>query len=36
VEVDELSNKSKPTLLVFSVDCSSAKTFYFNETELLK
>ena len=36
VEVDELSVDSKPGQLVFSVDCSTAKTFNFNETELLK
>ena len=34
VEADNLSKKSKSNLLVFSVDCSSAKRFYFNETEL--
>ncbi len=34
VEADNLSKKSKSRLLVFSVDCSSAKRFYFNETEL--
>lgn len=36
VEADELSVKSSPEQLVFSVDCSSAKTFYFNEKELLE
>jgi hypothetical protein len=35
VEADNLSIKSTLNKLVFSVDCSSAKTFYFNETELL-
>ena len=34
VESDELSVKSSSEQLVFSVDCSSAKTFYFNEKEL--
>jgi hypothetical protein len=34
VESDELSAKSSSEQLVFSVDCSSAKTFYFNEKEL--
>ncbi|MCK5830187.1 MAG: DUF4124 domain-containing protein [Methylococcales bacterium] len=34
VESDELSGKSSPEQLVFSVDCSSAQTFYFNEKEL--
>lgn len=34
VESDDLSVKSKHDLLIFSVDCSSAKTFYFNESEL--
>jgi len=34
VEADNLSKKSKADLLVFSIDCSSAKRFYFNETEL--
>lgn len=36
VESDVLSVKSTIDQLVFSVDCSSAKTFYFNETELSK
>jgi hypothetical protein len=35
VEAAGLSAKSKPEKLVFSIDCSSAKTFYFNETELV-
>ncbi len=35
VESDELSIKSKHDQLVFSIDCSSAKTFYFNESELI-
>lgn len=34
VEADNLSEKSSSERLVFSVDCSSAKTFYFNEKEL--
>lgn len=34
VESDELSEKSSVEQMVFSVDCSSAKTFYFNEKEL--
>ncbi len=34
VEADKLSEQSKADLLVFSVDCSSAKRFNFNETEL--
>ena len=34
VESDELSIKSKIDRLVFSVDCSSAKNFQFNESEL--
>jgi len=36
VEVDELSIKSKSNLLVISVDCSTGKTFYFTETELVE
>lgn len=36
VEAASLSVKSKPDQLVFSVDCSTAKTFYFNEVELVK
>ena len=36
VEADELSIKSTSDQLVFSVDCSSGRTFYFNETELIK
>ncbi len=36
VESDQLSVQSKADKLVFSVDCSSAKNFQFNETELLK
>lgn len=36
VEADNLSIKSRFNHLVFSVDCSTAKTFYFNETELLQ
>lgn len=36
VEVDELSVNSKPGELVFSIDCSTAKNFKFNEAELLK
>ena len=36
VESASLSVKSKPDQLVFSVDCSSSKTFYFNEAELVK
>lgn len=35
VESDQLSIKSTSEHLVFSVDCSSAKTFFYNETELL-
>jgi hypothetical protein len=34
VESDELSIKSTLKLLVFSVDCSNAKTYSYNETEL--
>jgi hypothetical protein len=36
VEAAELSVKSKPEQLVFSINCSTAKTFYFNEAELVK
>jgi len=36
VESDQLSVQSKADKLVFSIDCSSAKRFQFNETELLK
>ncbi len=36
VEDDQLNLKSTLKKLVFSVDCSTAKTFYFNESELLK
>ncbi len=36
VEASHLSKKSTADQLVFSVDCSSANTFYFNEQELLK
>ncbi|MCK4842251.1 MAG: DUF4124 domain-containing protein [Methylococcales bacterium] len=36
VEGDDLNVKSKPDLLVFSVSCSSSKTFTYNETELSK
>lgn len=35
VESDELSVQSKSDLLVFSVDCSSARRFDFKETELI-
>ncbi len=35
VEASHLSAKSSAGQLFFSVDCSSAKTFYFNEKELL-
>lgn len=34
VEADELNIKSSPEQLVFLVDCSSGKSFYFNESEL--
>jgi len=34
VEAGNLSERSKSDLLVFAVDCSSGKRFYFNETEL--
>ena len=36
VESDQLSSKSTTKQLVFSIDCSSAKSFHFNETELSK
>ena len=36
VEVDELSVASQASQLVFSIDCSMAKSFQYNETELLK
>ncbi|MCF6251463.1 MAG: DUF4124 domain-containing protein [Methylococcaceae bacterium] len=36
VEADELSIKSTDDLLVFAVDCSSAKTFFYNEKELIE
>ena len=36
VEAADLSVKSKPEQLVFSINCSTAKTFYFNEAELVK
>ncbi len=36
VEAANLSVKSKPEQLVFSINCSTAKTFYFNEAELVK
>jgi len=36
VESDELSIKSQINQLVFSIDCSTAKNFQFNETELAK
>lgn len=35
VESDQLSAKSKMDKLVFSVDCSSAQNFQFNEIELM-
>ncbi len=34
VEADELNIKSKKEQLVFLVDCSSGKSFYYNEQEL--
>jgi len=34
VESDQLSIKSQMEQLVFSIDCSTSKTFHFNETEL--
>jgi len=36
VESDQLSIKSKVDNLIFSIDCSSAKTFLFNEADLIK
>lgn len=36
VESDQLSIKSTLDVLVFSIDCSTAKTFTYNETELVK
>jgi len=36
VEAVNLNIKSKHDQLVFSIDCSSAKTFFFNEIELIK
>ncbi len=36
VEADELNIKSQKQQLVFLVDCSSGKSFYFNESELVK
>lgn len=36
VEGNELSIKSKAGQLVFSVDCSSAKTFHYSESDLIK
>lgn len=36
VESVELNEKSTKELLVFLVDCSSAKSFYYNEQELAK
>lgn len=36
VESDELSIKSTLDILVFSVNCSTAKTFFYNEIELAK
>lgn len=36
VEADELSVKSSRDKLVISIDCSTAKTFFFNEQELVK
>ncbi len=35
VESDQLSIRSKPDQLVISIDCSSAKTFYYSESELI-
>ena len=35
VEAADLSVKSKHEQLVFSINCSSAKTFFFNEAELV-
>jgi hypothetical protein len=36
VESDELSAASQPNQLIFSIDCSTAKNFQYNEAELLK
>jgi len=36
VEADELNIKSQKQQLVFLIDCSSGKSFYFNESELAK
>jgi len=36
VESDQLSPRSKQAKLIVLVDCSSGKSFYFSETELLK
>lgn len=36
VESDQLSSKSTAKQLVISIDCSTAKSFHFNETELSK
>lgn len=36
VESDELSVKTKADNIVISIDCSSAKTFYYDEKELIK
>lgn len=35
VEAAQLAQKSNAQQLVYAVDCSSAKTFYFKETELI-
>lgn len=35
VEADELNQKSTHDRLVFLIDCSSGKSFYFSETELI-
>lgn len=36
VEADELTGKSTPSQLIFTVECSSGKSFTFNETELIE
>jgi len=36
VESDQLNIKSQINQLVFSIDCSTSKTFHFNEAELAK
>jgi hypothetical protein len=36
VESDQLSIKSQLEQLVFSIDCSTAKSYHYNETELLQ